>query len=380
MTAKHALASGLFVVAALLLVGHETKGQSRDGRGDGRTDARGVVKSVDAAAGTITVAFGGGRETAPTEKTFALAKDVEICVGAGRLGGLFREAKLADLTPDTLVGLALSADQKTVEAVVAEEPLVRGVLKAVDAKTNTLTVNHEGGRDGSEAGEKAYTLAADAEIVVDDGRGRRHSMHEAKIDDLAAGAQVTLRLSLDRKQARAVLAEGATLVGIVKALDAVKRSLTVTVRPARGEEAADERMLTVSPEAMVVIDDGKGRRLSVKEVKLADVPAGAQVTMKLATDQFSVMLMKAEGPTLTGLLKAVDPDKSSITIALPRGRGEDPEEKTLPVSKDARVLSEGSAAKLGDLKPGENGPVIQLRLSLDQRAVQVVEARQPGGR
>ena len=36
--------------------------------------------------------------------------------------------------------------------------------------------------------------------------------------------------------------------------------------------------------------------------------------------------------------------------------------------------------KLGDLKLGDNGPVIQLRLSLDQRAVQIVTARQPGSR
>lgn len=379
MTTKHRLAFRLSVVAALLGIVHWSGAQSRDGRGDGRTDARGTIKSVDAAAGTITVTFGGGRETAPTEKTYTLAKDVEICVGAGRLGGLFREAKLADLTPGTLVGLGLTADQRTVEAVIAEEPFVRGVLKAVDAKTNTLTVSHEGER-GGEGSEKAYVLAVDAEITLDDGRGRRHSIREAHIDDLAGGANVVLRLSLDRKQARAVLAEGATVTGTVKALDAAKRSLTVTVRPARGEEAADERQLTVSPEALVVIDDGKGRRLSVKEAKLEGVPVGAQVTVKLATDQFSVMLLKAEGPTLTGLLKAVDPDKSSITIAIARGRGEEPDEKTLPVSKDARVLSEGSAAKLGDLKPGENGPIMHLRLSLDQRAVQIVEARQPGTR
>src|SRR5262245_8357773 len=170
-------------------------------RDPGRGGARGTIKAVDAGKATITVTFGGGRDTPPAEKTFALAKDVEVCVASSRRPGLFNETKLADLTVGTVVGLSLSADKKVVEGIVAEEPTVRGLVKTVDAKKNTLTLSIQAGREPA-AEEKSYVLAADAEVVVDDGRGRRHSLREGKLKDLTEGAIVTVRLSLDKKQIR----------------------------------------------------------------------------------------------------------------------------------------------------------------------------------
>jgi hypothetical protein len=92
-------------------------------------------------------------------------------------------------------------------------------------------------------------------------------------------------------------------------------------------------------------------------------------------DQAFVMLLKVEGPSLAGTLKAVDPDKGTITIAIPNGRREDPEEKTFTLAKDARVTLDGSETPLGNLKAGENGPAIELRFSLDLLMVQSVTAR-----
>lgn len=371
---KRWIVSGLFATAALFGVVERTSAQRDPARGD----TRGIVKSVDAKAATITVTLGGGRDTEPTEKTFALAKNVEICVGAARGPGLFKEAKLADLTAGTSVGLGLSADQKSVDSIVAEEPMARGILKSVDAKKRTLTIAAQGGREPA-AEEKSYQLAADADVVVDDGRGRRHSLREGKLDELTEGAIVTVRLSLDKKQIHSVLAEGATFGGVIKALDAEKRSLTVTVRPARGDDAGEERTVIIAKEAVLLIDDGKGRRLSLKEAKLADVPVGSTVMVKLAGDQGFVMFLKAEGATISGALKGVDPDKRTITIAIPKGR-DDPEEKTMTLAKDARITLDGNTAKLADLKPGENGPLISLRLTLDQQTVQAVVANQPRAR
>jgi hypothetical protein len=132
--------------------------------------------------------------------------------------------------------------------------------------------------------------------------------------------------------------------------------------------------LTVSKDAIVLLDDGKGRRLSLKEVKLEEVPVGAAAAVRLSLDQASVMSLRAEGPFLIGLLKAVDPDKGIIVIAIPQGR-DNPQEKSLTVAKDARIAIDGSEAKLKDLKVSDNGPVIQLRLSLDQKTVLVITAR-----
>jgi len=356
-----------------------------------------MVKSVDAGAGTITITVavaqpGEGRERrdpVTMDKTFSLAKEVEVASGSGfgrggPGGGLFKEVKLADLSAGVRVSLTLSADQKTVESIVAEGPLVHGQIKTVDGTKNSLTLllpARQRGREEAAVGEeKTYTLSPDAEIAVDNGRGGRFSIKEAKLTDLAQGALVTARLSINQKQIQSLLAEGPSYSGTVKAIDAGKKTLTLVTRPARGDDAGEERSLTVATDAVVLLDDGKGRRLSLKEGKLADVPAGAGATVKLSVDQTQVMLLRAEGPTVIGQLKSVDADKGLISIAIFKNRGDEPEEKSFTVAKDVRVNIDGSDVKLANLKVGDTPPLVQLRLSLDQKTVQSITARQPQSR
>ena len=374
---RDGIAGWLLLTAVVIGMAEPTNAQIREPQ---RPEVRGVVKSVDAGAGTITVSIGEGREPT-TDKTFTLSKNVEVVVGAnlgrgGFSGGLFKEGKLADLAAGVRITLALSADQQTVESALAEEPTVRGQLKAVDATRNTITISFPAGRE-QVGEEKTYPVAPDAEIAVDDGRGRRFSVKEAKLTDLAAGAQIMARLSIDMRQVQAVLTEGPSLSGTIKAIDPATRTLTLVVRLPRGDDAGEQRTLAVSSDAVVLIDDGKGRRLSLKEAKLGDVPVGAIATAKLSVDQNSVMLIRAEGPILTGLLKAVDPDKGTVVITIPRGR-DNPDERTMTLAKDARIVIGGSEGKLTDLTVG--GPAIQLRLSLDQKTVQLIVPGQERGR
>ena len=381
----HGISSGLLVTAVALGLAGLTFGQER-GRLPQRAEVWGMVKSMDAGAGTLTISVpvGGGREAravrepAPQDKTFPLAKTVEVAIGGdfGRGGGLFKEGKLADLTAGVRVGLTLSADEKTVESILAEEPTVRGRLTGVDATKNTLTISGAPSRREEAGEEKTYAVAPDAEIAVNDGRGTRFSIKEGKLAELAKGAEVTARLSIDRKQVQSVLAEGPVAYGTIKALDAAGSTLTLVVRPPRGDDAGEERALLVSPDAVVMLDDGKGRRLSVKRGKLADVPTGSAAAVRLSVDQTQVMSIRAEGPSLTGLLKGVDAEKGILIIAIPKGRGEEPEQKTFTVAKDARISLDGNETKLADLKVGDPGTALQLRLALDQKTVQVIMARQ----
>jgi hypothetical protein len=329
---------------------------------------RGQVKSVDPTAGTITVSAFGARPAATADRTFPVAPDAEIVVdpGTGRRG-IVQAAKLGDLSAGSAVVLTLTADQKAVEAIVAEAATARGVIKSVDATARTLTLNPL--RSGDQ--EKVYTLAADAEIGVDDGRGRRFSVKEGKFADLTAGCAVTLWLSPDQKLAVAVLAEGPTLTGTLKAVDADKKSVTVSVPPTRGNPMAEEKSLTLAPDATVLMDDGRGRRLSVREGKLADVPAGSLVSVRLTADQKAVTMVRAEGPTLAGILKALDKEKGTVTVSVRAARGGDPEEKTLPIAKTVRVVVEGKEGALADVKPGDDVFAL-LRLTLDQKAVQSI--------
>lgn len=374
MKSKREMAGWLLVGAAFLGMEQATTAQDV-GRRPAAPEVRGIVKTVDAKGGVITVMTGQSRENVG-DKTFTLAKNVEIVTGnmIGRFG-IFKEAKLADLSEGTIVTLSLAAGQKdVVESIVAEGPAVRGQLKAVDAKKGTLTVTLAPSRREEAEEEKTYAVDAGTEIAVDDGRGRRFSIREAKLEDLAAGAAVNLRLSLDKKKVQSVLAEGPSVFGAVKELG--KKSLTIVTRPARGGEAGEERTVDIADDALIVFDDGRGRRLSLKEGKLADVLPGSSAMARLSADQSQVTFLRIEGPGITGLLKSVDAANRSITIAVPKGRGEEPEEKTFTVAKDARIaIDNNNQALLADLKIADNGPFVMLRLSLDQKTVQAVMAR-----
>ncbi len=373
MTANNMRTATLLMATLLGVVQH-----AQAQREAARPEIRGVVKSID--AGTITVTMGGGREVAAAEKTYTLTKSVEVAVGSAfRFGGAYREASIKDIAQGAVVSLSLTADQKSVDGILAEEPTVRGILKSVDAKKRTVTMTTGPAQREQAAEDKAFTIAADADIAIDDGRGRRFSIREGKLEELAEGTIITARLSLDKGRVNSILAEGATIMGVIKSIDADKRMVTLTTRPARGDDAGEERTVAVAKEAAILVDDGKGRRLSVKEAKLAYVAVGSMVMAKLSVDQSFVMMLKAEGPTVFGLLKAVDAKKGTITIAIPKGR-DDADEKTYTLAKDAGITLDGNSTTLADLKIGENGPYVQLRLTLDQKTVRSLTARQPGAR
>lgn len=374
------IAAWSFVVVIVVGAQGSAKGQAPV-RGVARPEIRGVVKSVDATAGMITVVLAEGRagaaeRTAAVERSYPVAKTAEVVVGAGAGRGIYfvaKEATLAELAAGATVTLTLTADQAVVESIVAEGPVVRGQVKAVDASKNTLTVSVAGSTREQPIDDKTYTLTPDIEISVDDGRGRRFSIKEGKLADVAAGATVTLRLSLDQKQVVSLQAEGPMLFGVVKSLDVSKNLLTLSLGPSRDGVGGGERILELASNATVLLDDGKGRRLSIKEGKPSDIPVGSAANVRLSADQRFATVLRVGGPSLPALIKAVDSANGTVTVATRVGRGENPEEKTLPVAKDARIVLDGNESKLADIKVFDNGPFAMLRLSLDQKSVQSIQ-------
>ena len=83
-------------------------------------------------------------------------------------------------------------------------------------------------------------------------------------------------------------------------------------------------------------------------------------------------------PGVFDIVKTVDSAKNTVTLILRPGRGDTPaEEKTYNVAKDARIVLEGKEGKLADLKAGDDGAQVWMKLSLDQKAVQSINVAAP---
>lgn len=348
-------------------------------RGPVRNELRSTLKSVDASASTISVMLQETRTEPAGEKTYPVAKDAEIGLAdANNPRGVYTAGKLSDLVPGSLIGFTLAADGATVDGIVAEGPVVRGLLKRIDPKTRKVTVATQAGRGGGREApteeESSYYIGAKAEIGVDDGRGGRFSITRATLEDLAPGAQVTLRLSGDQKEAVELVGEATNQLGTIKSINPAAKTLTLTRGAGRGDDAVQESNLTVADDAILLQDDGKQRRLSVQATTLADIPVGAMVSVRLAADQQKVTMLRAEGPMMPAMIKSVNAGNSTITIAgRASRRDETPEEKTLAVARDARVIVDGNVKPLAEVPTGE-GHYAMLKLSIDQKTVNFIQS------
>src|SRR5207302_454883 len=119
---------------------------------------------------------------------------------------------LADKPANRTVTEKQAAPEKPAEQPVTRkkeaEPLptlVSGLVKAVNAVKNTLTVAHLGG-------QTTFNVAKDATISIDDKPGA--------LAGVPAGASVHLRRFVDPKTTASIQAEGRWLSGTLKAVDA----------------------------------------------------------------------------------------------------------------------------------------------------------------
>jgi RNA polymerase sigma factor (sigma-70 family) len=322
---------------------------------------QGTLKSADAGKGTITAAVAITKGEPATDKTFAVAPNARLVIDDGQVVDKSRPGKhprLADLPANAVVYLKLSADRKLVGSIRAEGQTVTGLMKVVDAPKSTIriTVSVKGEPDV----DRTFPVAKAAQVFIDDGKTKDKTKAKradmSGIADVPVGAVVKLRLSLDGQSVVAIVAEGPSIHGTVKAVDAAQGTLTLH------DKMLGEKTYTVTSDAVVFLD-GKGE---VK--KLADVPVEAVVDLKLLPDQKGVREIRANGPTVMGSV-AGTAGNDSITLHQKQG------DKTFAVARDARiVIDDKFAGKLTDLI---DGTMAQLRLSVDQATALEVRAEGP---
>jgi RNA polymerase sigma factor (sigma-70 family) len=253
---------------------------------------------------------------------------------------------------------------------------VSGVVKAVDASKNTIVI-HNG---KAFVGEKTFALAADVKVFLDDGSGDKLGFQEGKLADLAVGTAVTLRVSEDQKITR-LWAEGPTIQGTLRSVDSANHRITATLALTKGEPAKD-MTFDVAKNAKLFIDDGQviDKTQPVKQPSLDDLPANAVVFLRLSVDRKVVGSIRAEGQSVTGLVKSVDGAKNTITVIITT-KGEPDVDRTFPLAKTARVsIDDGKprdktkpseAQSIDDLPIGARAT---LQLSLDGKSVVAIRA------
>ncbi len=275
---------------------------------------------------------------------------------------------------------AAAADKPADAAGPAASPIeVSGEVREIDAAKNSLQLG------GKQLTETQFTLAKSVRVILDDGTGDRFGFQEGKLTDVAEGQAVTVRLSPDRKEVVGIWAEGPSVRGTLKAVDAEGRSITVAVVLGKGE-SQEEKTFAVAQAAKVAavsdktVDDkgfknikGPGKEALVAG-RLADLPVGAVVTVKLSADQKTAGRIQAEMPSVQGTLKGIDAGKNTLTLSVHVAKGEPATEQTYEVAKDVKVGLDGASGKLSDLSPGA---AVTLKLSVNQKLVTGIHAEGP---
>jgi hypothetical protein len=302
----------------------------------------GLVKAVNGARNTITITVSAKGES-DVERTFPVAKAAQVSIDDGKSKNKAKPAVargIADVPVGAQVRLRLSLEGQSVVAIVAEGPSVYGAVTAVDVAKNTLTLHNK------VLGEKTYSILNDA-VVFLDGQGEAR-----KLADVPVGAVVDLKLLPDQNGVREIRASGPTVTGSV-AGNAGNDSITL-----RDKEG--DKTFAVARDAHILIDEKTTG-------KLTDLIDGTVAQLRLSAGQATALNVRAEGPSFRGTVKALDPDKNTLTLTIGAKNGVGGEDKEFQLTKATVVLTEiyGAARKLTDVRADRE---VILRLSIDQKA------------
>jgi hypothetical protein len=295
----------------------------------------GTVRAVDAAKNTITVS---GH---PDDRTFSVAADAVITID-GKPGAL------TGIPPGSGVhALNLRVDQQTADGINVVGPGFQHVpVKAVDAEKNTITIDEPAPED---VAGTTFAVAPDASITIDGKPG--------KLAGIPAGSFVNLGLSVDSQTARNLQAEGPNLGECggspVSAIDVMNNTITFDEKAA---PAVAGKTFTLLKDAWITIDNRQGQ--------LADLPVGSYVNVTLTVDQKAVRSLGAQGPRESGVVKAVDATKGTITV----------DDTTYAVAKDALIVVDGRQVTLANLPTGVE---VNLNLRVDQKTVGMIQTKAP---
>jgi len=292
----------------------------------------GVVKAVDTEKNTITV----------NDQTYPVAPDANISIDFKGSGG-----KLTGIPAGAFVGMSLRVDGNTVWRIQANGPSDFGTVN------NTITLT------GGPPNDRVYNVPPDCPITIDG--------QPAKLAAIPVGAGLhALNLRVDQKTVSSLNVVGPNYHHEgVKAVDSANSTITFDDK---APATVAGKTLPVAPGASIEVDGKPG--------KLAGIPAGAFVNVRLSVDAQTVLHVQAEGPNLGGCggscVSAVDAANNTITF---NDKGPaDVAGKTFGVAKDAWVQMDARPGKLAQLPAGS---YVNITLTVDRQSVRSIWAVGP---
>jgi hypothetical protein len=256
----------------------------------------GTVKTVDAAAGTLTVVVKHKKQTA--DKDFTIPDEAKVVVGQGKenkestgKAGL----KDAQIKEGVLVTVLSDADGKVVEVRFGDAAKgkhghgVAGVFKNASATSGvlTLTVKHK-----KATADKDFTITETTKFVIFGGTQKQEitGKEGLKSDQLKDGARVIVNADKDGKAALVRIgtpAKGAkgkkgkdapAAHGTLKKADPATGTVTVTVKMKK--ELVDKDFTLADGTKVVVFDGADKKEFTGKEgLKNDQVKEGAKVAV-----------------------------------------------------------------------------------------------------
>ena len=308
---------------------------------------------------SIQILVHGGLSAMSATKLKLLAASFALVLGLGTAGVAIRPvAAQAPETNPTKAAAPLPAakEEPKPEAEkpaedddqAKEEQMIDrrdGKLKSIDAAKNQLVVTLE-----SDKFDLTVDLDAKSEIIV--------AKRNYKLADLAVGMDVAVSFRGKEKTAFRVDASWPHLETTVKAVDAAKRTLSISARGNGGFEF--EVPLSLASDANIVIDG--------LPAGLGDLTIGKKLRVEFGPDKKTAYKIEAEADSDELSAAFVKADAKSLTLLL-RIAGHRDERKielNFPIASTAKFHLAGKDIAIADLK--EKMPV-RVKFDADRRTV-----------
>lgn len=318
----------------------------------------GIVEAVNDKKIDILV---GRRD--PVSQSFEVAKDVKILQREGRDLTI---KKLADVQPKLAVTLILDDAKKVVTIIEIQGERApdapgerggrddgrtfRGHLAEIDLAKKTMSF-HSGGR-GEPVKVQTFDIAKDVKVVIRTGR----LVKDGKIEDVQPKTNVEVRLDETKKIIQTItITISTTAYGTVSEVDAKSITLTASSRDGEGKSETYAMSKDVKVQYRLPGQGGgrEGAPGALKELKRADLPAKAVVTVQLDDERKVVQTIDVQLPHVSGALQDVDAKKGTLLLKMVRGA-----ELGLTVEKDAKILINGKEGKLDSIAVGAEAQLI----------------------